>query len=138
MEATPDWQAAKEADIIADSIINANRAIEEWKEYKDAMTARLTELHAKGLIPTKFEAHGYAFSLREGRSTVAFDELAKEKINFLKDDLILGGHGHTTRGASFWDSRAIKPGKGSKSKAPARQVLREGATLADATPREAA
>jgi hypothetical protein len=118
MEATPDPQAVKDADLLADSIINANQMLKQWQAYKDAMTARLTSLHSKGLIPTKFEAHGHAFSLREGKQSVSFDAIAKEKINFLKDDLTLQGHSHATRGTPFWDTRVLKEGKSSKSEAP--------------------
>jgi hypothetical protein len=98
-------------DRLTAGIIQGNKEQSDWKEHTEALKANLMHLHDCGLVPTKFDRHGYGFSVTAGRSTVEFDDCGKEKIEQLKQHLIDTGHGVVKIGSPFWGTRERKPPK---------------------------
>lgn len=109
-EPLPD-ELPQEALTLAASLLNANAELKRWKDYKDAITTRLSALHTSGTVPTKFVYSGHNVALKPGRRSLQIDAIGKGRQAALILELTIEGHVTATFGDPFWEAKAIKEPK---------------------------
>lgn len=87
----------------------AYQQADAWETIRKQKLAELADLHAQGLVQTKFTAYGFNFSINNGRESWSYDDAVKEHIKLIQQDAQKAGEARKTRGAPFWTLRPAKP-----------------------------
>ena len=114
--AQPAATLEQELEQLTAGLLRANAEAKRWRDYKDSITTRLSELRSAGLAPTKFDAHGHTFALQAGKRSIRVDTIGKGQQAALLDQLMAQGHATEAMGDPFWTAREIKAPQGQAPK----------------------
>jgi len=76
------------------------------QEQDKQLREELSKLHAKGKVPTKFEANGFNFCLNPGRTTWEYPDALKDRIKRMQAYAQKQGTATQKVGSPFWTLKA--------------------------------